>query len=376
MLSRVFPCIFVGALLFAQGTTAQAQTPPKAGKRGEEALAEKVYPVADLIIPIKMGLESDKDEPKTLERSLMDLIRASVAPESWSERQGLSEIRYFPLGMSFVIRQSPEVHARIQAFLADLRRPQDIEVSVVIRLLTVSDSAGEAMDAIIGGFETDQANGQGLAHLSDEQILRIMKDVQKSPSTQVWQAPKVTVFNGQRAAFGVTQAQKYVTGVEKCTFDGKLTFTPKTETIETGTKCLLRPVVSDDRRTVELSVCLSLTHVDEQVPLYPLPLQNKDGKPHKEGLTMVIQQPKVATIKVERVLKIADGRTALIAVGTQISEGRIEQPEPTALNKLLSFCRLVKNVGYGRETQRVFIMVTPRVIVSQEMQKITAPSRE
>src|SRR2546423_15698756 len=77
-------------------------------------------------------------------------------------------------------------------------------------------------------------------------------------------------------------------------------------------------------------------------------------------------------LKVDRVLHIPTGRTALFCGGRQVREGRNEFGPPV-LSKVPYVNRLFKNVGYGRETEHVVLMVTPRVIMAAEEEAAPAP---
>src|SRR5262249_50057270 len=62
-----------------------------------------------------------------------------IQPKSWSEMGGPGTIDYFPLTMSLVINQAPDIQEQITDLLAALRRLQDQEVSVEVRFITVAE---------------------------------------------------------------------------------------------------------------------------------------------------------------------------------------------------------------------------------------------
>jgi type II secretory pathway component GspD/PulD (secretin) len=76
----------------------------------------------------------------TIEDLLIKLITQTVSPESWSEVGGQGTIQYFPLGLALVINQTLDIQEQIQDLLEALRRLQDLEVSIEMRLLSVSES--------------------------------------------------------------------------------------------------------------------------------------------------------------------------------------------------------------------------------------------
>src|SRR5262249_1621219 len=75
----------------------------------------------------------------TTEEQLIKLITNTIQPRTWSDMGGPGSIDYFPLTMSLVINQTPDIQEQIQDLLAALRRLQDQEVSVEVRFITVSE---------------------------------------------------------------------------------------------------------------------------------------------------------------------------------------------------------------------------------------------
>ncbi len=64
-------------------------------------------------------------------------------------------------------------------------------------------------------------------------------------------------------------------------------------------------------------------------------------------------------------VSVPDGGTVLLGGIKRLSEGRNEFGVPM-LDKLPYINRLFKNVGIGRETQSLMMMVTPRIIIQEE----------
>jgi type II secretory pathway component GspD/PulD (secretin) len=77
---------------------------------------------------------------QTIEDTLIKLITTTVAPESWNEVGGKGTIQYYPLGLALIINQTPDIQEQVQDLLAALRRLQDLEVAIEMRLVAVSES--------------------------------------------------------------------------------------------------------------------------------------------------------------------------------------------------------------------------------------------
>ena len=82
-----------------------------------------------------------------------------------------------------------------------------------------------------------------------------------------------------------------------------------------------------------------------------------------EGTT--VQLPTFAIVSVSTTVSVPDGGTVLLGGIKRLSEGRNEFGVPI-LSKLPYINRLFKNVGIGRETQSLMMMVTPRIIIQEE----------
>ena len=193
---------------------------------------------------------------------------------------GPGTIDYFPLTMSLVINQTPDIQEQIADLLAALRRLQDQEVAVEVRFISIADDFFERIgvnfnlshqhqrtqafqpqltstassrrrtsstpfrpnnflagshpgrhadartwtsrspttpifgtDAAVRRLPRHRRGGltMGLAFLSDIQVFLFMEAVQGDTRTNVMQAPKLTLFNGQTATLAVQTTQNFVT---------------------------------------------------------------------------------------------------------------------------------------------------------------------
>jgi general secretion pathway protein D len=81
------------------------------------------------------------------------------------------------------------------------------------------------------------------------------------------------------------------------------------------------------------------------------------------GIT--VQLPSFSFVTVTTTVSVPDGGTVLLGGIKRLSEGRNEFGVPI-LSKIPYINRLFKNVGIGRETQSLMMMVTPRIIIQEE----------
>ena len=73
-------------------------------------------------------------------RGLSDLIMTTVDPDSWEENGGAASISNHESTLSLVVRQTQIVHQEIADLLTQLRRLQDLQVTIEVRYITVSDN--------------------------------------------------------------------------------------------------------------------------------------------------------------------------------------------------------------------------------------------
>jgi general secretion pathway protein D len=77
--------------------------------------------------------------------SVKHLIMSTIEPESWDEAGGPGSILTFESTLSLVIRQTQKVHDEIRDLLQQLRRLQDLQVTVECRFITVDDDFFESV---------------------------------------------------------------------------------------------------------------------------------------------------------------------------------------------------------------------------------------
>lgn len=86
------------------------------------------------------GGGSTRRTPEDMANLLMGLIKNAVSKNSWDDMAGTGTIQYFPQGLALVINQTQEVQEEVQQLLASLRKLQDLQVSVELRAVLVSET--------------------------------------------------------------------------------------------------------------------------------------------------------------------------------------------------------------------------------------------
>jgi general secretion pathway protein D len=372
--------------------------------------------------------------------TLIELITSTIAPDSWDEVGGAGAIEQFPVNLSLVISQTQEVHEQIQDLLDQLRRLQDLQVTIEVRFITLNDNFFERIgidfdfsiddnvniDQIsgserpggfgddsgpsaifglsetgptttldleftqgsfgatlpqFGSFDAGSAANFGFAILSDLEVFFLLQAAEGDQRTNVLQAPKVTLFNGQTASVNDTSQQPFVTSIVPVVGDFAAAQQPVIVVLSEGTQLNVQAVVSSDRRFVRLTLVpffsrigpvheftfTGRTSTDNGTIVTDPETGEETGRDNtitqREGTT--VQLPTFIFTSVSTTVSVPDGGTVLLGGIKRLSEGRVERGVPM-LSKLPYVNRLFKNVGIGRETESLMMMVTPRIIIQEE----------
>jgi len=374
---------------------------------------------------------------------LIDLITKTVEAESWDEVGGPGSMKPSPSNLSLVITQTQEVHERIADLLEQLRRLQDLQVTIEVRFITLSDNFFErigvdfdfnirdnitAADAArantgakmvpsttlgllapndtnpfpnfpangeipfrnnsfdsaippFGGFNPASAATFGIAILSDLEAFFLVQAAQGDARTNVMQAPKVTLFNGQAASISDQSQTPFVTSVTPVVGDFAAAQAPVIVVLNEGTTLSVQAVVSQDRRFVRLTLIPFFSQIGDVTEFQftgstttkRSASESQEGEDNtsesgseetiREGTT--VQLPTFVFTTVTTTVSVPDGGTVLLGGIKRLREGRNEFGVPI-MSKIPYVNRLFKNVGIGREAQSLMLMVTPRIIIQEE----------
>jgi len=369
--------------------------------------------------------------------TLIDLITSTISPPTWDAVGGPGSIEGFPTNLSLVVSQTQDVHEEIADLLDQLRRLQDLQVTIEVRFITLNDrfyerigidfnfeiddntsqvagqvpnlpdDTGPSMafgldpsglptvdfdyaftqggfgSAVpqFGGFDAATAANFGFAILSDIEVFFLLQAAQGDTRTNVLQAPKVTLFNGQTGFVSDTSQRPFVTSVIPVVGDFAAAHQPVVVVLNEGTSLSVQAVVSPDRRFVRLTLIpffssigdvstftfTGRTSSDSGTNIADPSNQSSTVKNNQtrytEGTT--VQLPTFNFTTVSTTVSVPDGGTVLLGGIKRLSEGRNERGVPM-LNKIPYISRLFKNVAIGRDAQSLMMMVTPRIIIQEE----------
>jgi hypothetical protein len=312
------------------------------------------YPVSDIVGPLS-AIDGQKFGPP-LDGVLVDLIRSTIAKDSWQEAGGEASIQYFPAEKSMQISQYQEIHEEIGELLATLRKLQELVVNAEIHFVHASSKlANQWQKAITQGQQTEALSGQRPIQFHDpnspiqfgqtltravplpkmkttkthvvlldgRQVAKLLEATEADRHCSIVRAPKLNIDNGQVMSFECMKKQIMLTEFRTPKIDYVPYFSPfakdqkpdyatvalgNSEKISGGWCCSVQPTVAPDRRSVRFA--MNVEHFDQ------------DAKSVER------------TMKANTTVAVSDGRTLVWDLG--------------------------ENAG-----QHLFVLVTPRVVVRE-----------
>ncbi len=378
---------------------------------------------------------------------LVSLITAVVDPDSWDV---VGEPQYFSLNSSLIVRQNEENHKDIKDLLEKLRSMMDMQIAIEVRYISISDEYYEQIGVNFGAtFKTNapsRDDGDGLvpdgkgiygittaatgtgkpfteslnidfsqnsygmavpqfgnydpsvgaqlgfAILSDIDTYFFMSASEADRRTNVMQAPKVMMFNGQTAQVTDQTQVPYVYTVIPVVGDFAVARQPVTTVINEGQFMTVQASVLSDRRHVRMTLVPFFSTIVDRDRTFKFDgtdstvssstssskgsenvasvTDERDSSESSELISTgtTIQQPVVSSFSVSTTVQVPDGGTVLMGGIKRLSEGRSEAGVPI-LSKIPYIKRLFSNTSIGRETTSLMMMVTPRIVIQEEEER-------
>lgn len=366
---------------------------------------------------------------------LIQLIQDNIEPSSWDNAENTINA----IGNFLVVRQSKNVHDKINQLLNDLRASAGILINVETRFLMVADNFLEDIGvdfrgldgninddanplatvpnvllddfgdgSISGGYgygsESDPSgigtgNDAGIYYddgedgdlmgrlenlldvqlgeddildnaggttvqftfLDDVKMEAILRAVSKSSTSNIIQAPSLSIYNGERANITVMKNISYVKDFEPEIAQSSVIAEPIVAVAKDGIILDVRPVVSSDRRfiTMELRPTVAQLKTDEkgQLPRFTTGLG--------VGESVTIELPELEVKRLRTTVTMPDGATLLLG-GMKVSvEQKFDSGLPFLMHiPIISF--FVSRKANYESKRKLLILVTAHIVIPEE----------
>ncbi len=344
--------------------------------------------------------DAEARKKKKNEMPIANIIRNNIAPESWKRPD--TSIRKMFNGQLFV-NTTPEVHAKIDNFLKDVRDFAGSMVHVEVRFLDLRDewmeqfgielrdlgssSAGAPAgvfnatgtithpgpghdmrftsffdsenDLQVGNLPSLNNNGGlGLTFqkLGNTDFNIVLRALEKSEKVTVLESASLTLFNTQQANITMANQQAYIQDVDIQVATAAASFDPIIGIIQTGMVIDVRPIISFDRKYVTLEMQPAIATIDR---IRSFSFNN---------LGVQIQLPQVILRKAGSTVRVPDKGAVLMGALQRTQDSKIVEGIPV-LKDIPLIGTLFKETINVDAQQQVHILVSVEILDTAEVER-------
>ncbi len=248
-------------------------------------------------------------------------------------------------------------------------------VPIINRVTNFTDPANLGSD--VPGSFAGQTIGPALSvfgsFLDNIQVNFLLRATQADSRTTVLTAPRLVMFNGQRAWVAVTVQQAFVSQLNPVVATGAVAQAPQTGVIDSGAVLDVQATVTADKRYVTLTLRPGVTRL---LSLQTIPFSGGGaggGFGGGAALNAFIQLPTLSAQRVQTTVSVPDGGTLLIGGQKLASETEVEAGVPI-LSKIPILKRAYSSRSMVKDEQTLLILIKPRILIQTEQEEMAFPS--
>lgn len=223
--------------------------------------------------------------------------------------------------------------------------------------------------SIATGFGTSVAPAMTLggSFLDDIQVDFFISATQADTRATTLTAPRLTLFNGQRAYVTIATETAYVSDLDPVVSDNAIGFDTTIDVVASGTTLDVEATVSADRKYVTLTMRPQVSVIDG-FNTYAVTVTDTDDQGVPLTGSGFIQLPTVTIQSVETTVSVPDRGTLLIGGQKLAGEVTKEMGVPV-LSKIPIINRAFTNRSTVRDERTLLILVKPTIIIHAETEQ-------
>lgn len=252
-----------------------------------------------------------------LVKQIITLIEDTVASDGWKDRGG-SICALRELQGQLIVTQTPENQREIVKLLEQLRESRSIQVQVAARCISCRESVvaellskwQKTTTPIKQPTPIDRpamlrsSAGFGV-FLDDAQVNQLLRARERSPQSAVLTAPRLTLFNGQRARVKATSPRQYVRDYATVrTPQGDTRYEAINATADPGLILDVQATVSADRKYVTLTLRPKVSAL--------LGMNSAPWPSRPPGSNQLVQEPRMKVSELQTTVTVPDQGTVLL----------------------------------------------------------------
>jgi general secretion pathway protein D len=321
------------------------------------------------------------------------------------------------------IYQTPEVHARIEELLDQLRKSLGEQVSIEARFLTVSENfledVGLDLDfnynlggkfgvvtmqqdsfltgapdvstkvpGSLGGISPSATVSGGYGSILDDlQVTFLIRASQAKADSKSLAAPKVSVMSGETANFSLQDYLTYalpplITQGITSSISGSQNqqgIQQDVQQFTVGSMLYVTPTITKDKKYVLLNIQSQQTDLlrfrTHRIETLTTSDDDDEGTAQDEVATYSVTVPETETANVTTRVSVPDGGTLLLG-GHKLTQEIDKETGVPILSKIPLLGRLFSNRSTMRDAKVLLILVKPTIILQEEREQETLAALE
>jgi type II secretory pathway component GspD/PulD (secretin) len=201
--------------------------------------------------------------------------------------------------------------------------------------------------------------------LDDLQLGFLLRAIQADVRSSVLQAPRITLYNGQRSYISVSTVITYIADAQPVVAEAAVGWDLQISAIPVGVTLDVKATVSADRRYVQMDLRPQQASLDTSggssgFQTYPVTAAVPGGVS-----TFTIELPRVVVQDFKTTVSVPDSGTLLLGGTRKFSESDVETGVPI-LSKVPILKRLFNNRASLRTATNLLILIRPKIIIQAE----------
>lgn len=204
------------------------------------------------------------------------------------------------------------------------------------------------------------------AYLDNLQVDFLIRATQANRRSSIVQAPRLMMFNGQRAWVAVTRTRQYVSTVTAQVAEGAVGVQPVLAAAVSGSSLDVEGTIGHDRKYVTITV---RTGVATEPSFERFEVQRASG--NSPGIFILLPDQEQRSIRTT--VSIPDGGTALLGGLKQVGEVEADAGIPI-LSKIPVLKRAFTNTTTVKDMQTLLILLKAKILIQSEAEEEAFPS--
>ena len=222
-------------------------------------------------------------------------------------------------------------------------------------------------NSTLGGRNGGLTNAGGFslqyAFLDDTEVEVVLRAVSKQERSEQIEAPRLLVYNNTRASMHYLRNISYIRDFEVEIAQAAAVANPVIGTVHDGVALDVRPVVSADRRFINLELRPTIANLVRPIEQRSTTLGSSNS--------VTIELPEVEIQRVRTSIPMPDGATVMLG-GNKISQKQDQASGVPLLNKIPFINALFERKGTFVSNRKLLILLKAGIVIPRELEPTPA----